>query len=302
MTDTAQRFEDGVHTKDNCGQNKHGYAAIGVLLKSTDVHRLGRVLTSTSKLTVSHSKKKTFAYSDTLVYIFMKVLLYKGIDNVYILFLSSGSFLSPTMKRIISALSKMMNILVTVQLVESKFTVTVNFAGVESSQVYIHGTDLLKFFSFFTEMDNTFAIVLPTLTPIYKSVITQCKIKHWCVPSSRSEIYVSKSPEGSHFHNVFPWSKYPCYSGFTIGTGSIELGSAAERNRYIGGFNSYELLVSSTPVGNSCTDCSALKHTAKLIRLLIGDTTVRHKHTLSLSSVEALEGLQRMIEESMQES
>lgn len=299
---TIKRFENGVHTRENCGKNKSGYAAIGALFGSTDVHRLGRVMTSLPDTITSHQKKKTFAYSDILTYIFMKVLLHNGTDSVYILFLSSGSFIPPTVQDIISSLSQMMNLIVIVQRIESGLQVTQNFAGVQISQTYRDEASLIRLFSTVGGMEDAFAIIHPVVEPVYRSVVTQCGIQKWCVPSSRSEIYVSKSSTGNYFHNVFPWSKHPCYSGFTIGSGTMELGSSIERHKYIGAFNSYEILVSSVPIGNICTDCATLKRIAKLIQMLTGKMSTRHKHTISESSIKALEEAQQMIKELMEQS
>jgi hypothetical protein len=294
MNNTVARFERGIHAKDDCGKNKHGYAATSVLFRSADVHRLGRVFTSSSKLAPLHTKKKAFGYSDILVYIFMKVLFYKGTDNTYILFLSSGSFLSSTIKNIISSLSQASTIVIVVQQMGSGFDVTVNFSKTQSSCVCVDGPQLLEFFTSVCDTQNTFAIIHPVVNPVYKELVSQCGIRQWCVPSSRSEIYVSKSSDGSHFHNVFPWSKRPCYSGFTIGIGPMELGSAVERNKYIGSFNSYEALMSCVPIEDSCTDCVALKRIAKFVRILTGETVVKHRHKISESSVEALEAIKEM--------
>jgi hypothetical protein len=302
MSDTVKRFEAGVHTKGNCGKNKHGYAAMNAVFQSADLHKLGTVLTSSFKSPSTIPKKKTFAYSDILAYIFMKVLLCKGTDNVYILFLSSGSFMSSTIKNMISSMSRMMNLLITVQCNENEFLVTMNFGGVESSHGYTTEDDLLKFFSLLEGTEDMFAIVHPVVDPVYKSIISKCGIQYWCVPSSRSEIYISESTTGTYFHNVFPWSRCPCYSGFTIGSGQMKLGSVVDRSRYVGAFNSYEMLVSSTPIGNSCVDCIALKQTGDFIQLLIGKTKTKHRHTLSSSSIEALEEVQRMIADSIQQS
>lgn len=293
--DTVSRFKEGVHSKQNCGRNRNGYAAITSASQCTDLHKLGKSMMSSSLTASSDDKKKSFACSDTLAYILLKSIYYKGLNTTYILLLSSGPFISTTVTKMLLSIVEMHNLVAIVQKIDREFSVTVMCKGIKLLHTLDSEQSLLSFFLSIKDFEDSSVIIYPKVNDIYREIVVQCKISSWCTPLSRSEVYVSKHDTGEYFHNVFPWSKYPSYSGFTLGNGSMQLGSTADRQRYIGAFNFYESMISSIPLQSSCTDCNALKNMGIMISMLIYDNHKVHKHTVSSSSIEALEEIKRKI-------
>jgi len=293
--DTISRFKEGVHKKGDCGRNKNGFAAISSASRSVDLHQLGDTTISSSLISSSEDKKKTFACSDILAYLLMKNIIRYGFTSAYILLLSSGSFISSTVEKILSSVTDMHNMVIIVQMIDSEFFITMNSMNVQSVHVSSSDDELVSFFLSIRDLKDASVIIYPRVLKPYEQIVSKCQIYNWCTPLSRQNVYVSKYKTGTYTHNVFPWSRFPSYSGFTIGNGCMQQGSIKDRQKYIGSFNFYETMISSVPLKNTCTDCIALKTMAKMISILIGNPESSHKTRLSISSIEALKELEERL-------
>jgi len=289
--DTVSRFRDGVHKDGDCRRNKKGFAAIGSASKNVDLHKLSDNIISSSLMSSSQDKKKTFVCSDILAYLLMKNIMHRGLSNAYILLLSSGSVLSSTVEKMLSSLSDIHNIIIVVQKINTEFLVTMTSMDVHSVYVTDSDDELVRFFLSLNDLNEASAVIYPKILEPYEKIVSKCQILNWCTPLSRKDVYISKYGFGHYFHNAFPWSRFPSYSGFTIGNGPMRQGSIRDRQRYIGSFNFYESMISSVPLDGSCTDCTALQTIGRMISILIKNPEDRRESRLSTSSIEALKEL-----------
>lgn len=294
--DTVSRFKQGVHRKGDCGKNTNGFAAINSASRNGDLHQLGNIQISSSIMSSSESKKRTFACSDILAYLLMKNISSRGFTNTYMLLLSSGTFISSTVENIVSCISKMHNTVMIVQMIDNEFFISMDSMDVHIRHMSSSDNELVNLFISMSDLRQASVIVYPKMLSSYERIISECQIRSWCTPLSRKEVYVSKHGSGMHTHNVFPWSRFPSYSGFTIGNGFMQRGSLKDRQKYIGSFNFYESMISSVPLHDSCTDCIALQTVAQMISILIELPDDRRNSRLSISSIEALKELEDRID------
>lgn len=296
MDTTVKRFESGVHEEQQCGLNKSGYAAIDSAYNYCDVHNLSSSTIQSSSRPLLHCRKRSFSSSEGLVYIFMKLVRVMSSACTYILLLSREMPVSSTMKSIIEASASKSNVIVVVVELNGVFQIDVHFMNIHIS----HTVDSFRSLkSFLVESGLTNKIVVigyPSMPDSSMDISNSLETILWCVPASRHLTYSSIGHIASVEHFVYPWSKSPLCSGFTLGKGTIGYSSIYERNRYVGLYNTYETMISSVPYGVSCTDCTALQSIASDIKLLTSSASKHSKPKhLKRSSIDALEELRAKI-------
>ena len=294
---TIDRFNQGVHPNNSCDRNRLGYSATISASSKVNLHELQNYSLLLCPRPTAQHKKRSFHSSDSLAYVFMKCISKLYLDSSCMFLLVSQSVVSPTIQRMIDALVKLSIVVMTVH--ESNDEVYVSIYTLLHTLSYTMSSEceLTKCIQHTDCFHNSVFIVYPSLNEKYIRMIKSCRPKLWCVPAYANEVYISRPGSGIHCHNVFPWSKPSGYHGFTIGSGLIIKGSRMHINRYMGSFNFYSSMISSTPFEDSCIDCYALKISSRMISTLIGTHKPVHRHTISSSSIEVLDDLNRRIQE-----
>lgn len=296
MDTTLKRFESGVHDKGECGLNKSGYAAIDSAVEYTDVHRLNSCIISSSSRPLMHSRKRSFLSSEGLVYIFMKLTKIMPGICTYVLLLTREMPVSQTLKSIIKASASKGNLIISVIEVGGTFVIDLYFMDIHLP----HQADSfvsLKSFIVQSAWGNKIVVIgYPALPDKYIEIANSIDTVAWCAPASRHLTYSCQDPSITVEHFVYPWSKSPLCSGFTLGKGKIKYSPDIDRHKYVGLYNTYEMMISSVPYGKSCIDCVELQSTASNIKSLI---ECNNKHDpqrhLKRSSMDALEELKAKI-------
>lgn len=296
MDTTIKRFESGVHDRGECGQNKSGYAAIDAAIGHADVHRLNSCIISSSSRPLMHSRKRSFLSSEGLVYIFMKLTKMMPSICTYVLLLTREMPVSQTFKSIIEGCASRGNIVISVIELSGVFTIDLYFMEVHLFH-QVDSYDSLKSFIIQSGLGNKIIVVgYPALPQEYIDIANSIDTMVWCAPASRHLTYSCEDEISSVEHFVYPWSKSPLCSGFTLGKGKVKYSSDIDRQKYIGLYNTYETMISSVPYGLSCTDCVELQSTAASIKDLIEPMEKSdYRRHLKRSSVDALEELKARI-------
>lgn len=296
MDTTLKKFESGVHDRQECGSNKSGYAAINSAYNTTDVHKLSSCIIQSSSRPLLHCRKKSFLSSDGLIYIFMKLTKIMPGICTYLMLLSRDTHISATLKSIIEASASAGNVIVTIVDLGGTFSIELYFMDI---RLYHHANSFHSLKSFLINSGLTnkiIAIGYPTLPDRHMDIVNSLDTAMWCVPATRHLTYSSKNENYSVDHFVYPWSKSPLCSGFTLGEGKVTYSSEFERHKYIGLYNSYETMISSVPYGLSCTDCVELQSVAHNIKELIGkDSSADPRRHLKKASIDALEEMKAEI-------
>lgn len=296
--ETVKRFESGVHDQSECGLNKSGYAAIDSTIGHVDVHKLSSCIIQSTSRPLLHHKKRSFLSSDGLIYIFMKLMKNMPSICTYILLLSREMPVSMTLRSIIEASALASNIIVVVIELGGVFSIDIYFMDIHISHRVESCQSLKRFLVQSGLADKVIIIGYPSLPDSYIEIVNSMNTMMWCAPASRHLTYSSLADTKDIEHFVYPWSKSPLCSGFTVGKGKIKYSSNSERNKYIGLYNTYETMISSVPCGISCTDCIELQSIAMNIKNLVGfkDKSKGKRH-FKRSSIDALEELKTMIRE-----
>lgn len=302
MDTTVRRFENGVHESGTCGTNKSGYAAIDAAFEHTDVHKLSSLTFRSSPRPLMHFRKKSFFSSDGLIYIFMKLMKIMPHICTYIFILSREMPLSSTFKSIIDSSAADGNMVVTVSNTDGSFSINIRFMELSVTHDVDSVTSLIEFFEKSGMGHRIIVIGYPSFLDVHMRLVNSIDEAMWCAPANRDLTYSSLDGESYVHHFVYPWSKSPLCTGFTLGIGKIRHSSDPERIDYIGSYNAYESMISSVPYGLSCTDCVELRRTANDIRYLIDKTpSPKKRGHLKKSSIDALEELKAKIQEFVSE-
>ncbi len=302
MDSTPKRFSKGVHYDGKCGKNTSGYAAISSAMGRHDVHELDSNMMSSNSSMKTKEKKKAFYNSDILAYLLLKVVCESDFQSVYVILLSSNTFMSSTIEGMVTSMTEAMSTVILVHHTNDEFYVkSISNAG-DSTCVFSVGSELVSFFKMVSNYVCLTVMVYPDVTVEYKSIVSIDNVQFWCVPATRLHVYVSENGDAMYKHNVFPWSRYPNYSGFTIGRGKIRDATTPEKHKFVASFNYYAKMISSVPYRDSCVDCYVLGIVANMIDLMVDRKIVDRSNRLSSSSLEALAELDRKILEIMQSS
>lgn len=298
MDTIITRFESGVHNQDACGLNKSGYAAIDSAFEYTDVHKLSSCVFQSSSRPLMHSRKKPFSSSEGLVYMFIKLIRNSPNICTYVFLLSREMPISSTFKSIIEASASASNIIVTVIELSGVFSIDVYFRDIHISHKVDSFNSLKEFLKRSCLINKVMIIGYPSFTSSYIEIANSLDTMFWCAPATRHLTYSSTDTKSQVQHFVYPWSKSPLCSGFTLGMGKIGYSADIERLNYVGLYNTYETMVSSVPYGSSCCDCVELQLTASKIKCLTksNEKQSEERH-LKRSSITALEELMTKIEE-----
>jgi hypothetical protein len=298
MDTTLKRFESGVHDKGECGLNKSGYAAIDSAVDYTDVHRLNSCMISSSSRPLMHSRKRSFLSSEGLVYIFMKLMKIMPGICTYVLLLTRDMPVSQTFKSIIEASAAKGNIIISVIELGGKFSIDLYFMHIHLSHQLDSFVSLKSFIVQSGWGSKIVVIGYPALPDQYMEIANSIDTVAWCAPASRHLTYSSQDQSMPVEHFVYPWSKSPLCSGFTLGKGKIKYSPEIDRHKYVGLYNTYEMMISSVPYGDSCIDCVELQSTASNIKCLTeSDNKPERPRNLKRSSMDALEELKLKISE-----
>jgi hypothetical protein len=298
MDTTLKRFESGVHDKGECGLNKSGYAAIDSAVEYTDVHRLNSCMISSSSRPLMHSRKRSFFSSEGLVYIFMKLTKIMPGICTYVLLLTRDMPVSQTFKSIIEASASKGNIVISIIELGGTFAIDLYFMDIHLSHQLDSFVSLKSFIVQSGWGSKIVVIGYPALPDQYIDIANSIDTVMWCAPASRHLTYSCQDQSMTVEHFVYPWSKSPLCSGFTLGKGKIKYSPDIDRHKYVGLYNTYEMMISSVPYGLSCIDCIELQSTASNIKSLIDpDNKSNHKRHLRGESIDALEELKARINE-----
>nr|POE67342.1 hypothetical protein CFP56_77011 [Quercus suber] len=298
MDSTLRRFEEGVHKVGECASNKSGYAAIGSAFDHADVHKLSSVMIQSPSSPLMHFKKRSFSSSEGLVYLFVKLMRVMTRTCTYIFLLSRDMPLCATFKSIVDGSASRGNTIIVVTSSNGIYTINFRFMDivalheVQSSQMLVQ---------FFVESGLGYRVIVigyPSLLDLHASIINSMNTTMWCSPASKELTYTSVDGNLCVHHFVYPWSKSPLCTGFTLGTGNIKYSSDSERIEYVSLYNTYESMISSVPYKTSCTDCAELKRIAQEIRDMTGvHVNTKPRVSLKRASIQALEELKARIEE-----
>jgi hypothetical protein len=296
MDTTVKRFESGVHDKGECGLNKSGYAAINSAIEYVDVHRLNSCMISSSSRPLMHSRKKSFLSSEGLVYIFMKLMKVMSGICTYVMLLTRDMPVSQTFKSMIEASALEGNIIISIIELGGKFAIDLYFMNIHLSH-QLDSFVSLKSFIVQSGWGNKIVVIgYPALPDEYIDLANSIDTSVWCAPASRHLTYSSEDSSMAVEHYVYPWSRSPLCSGFTLGKGKVRYSPESERHEYVGLYNTYEMMISSVPYGLSCIDCVELQSTASNIKSLINSNPKADwKRHLKRSSIDALEELKSRI-------
>lgn len=299
MDSTTKRFNNGVHAEGKCGRNTSGYAAISPAMEKHNVHELDIETMSPLPVTTGH-RKKPFLTSDIIAYLLLKSVHSGDFQRSYVILLSSALFMTSTIEKMIQSMVESMSVVIIVNTNNEEFTVRAILSGAESSCIFSGSSSLMSFFENINKLTPLAVVAYPTVTREYFHIMSMDNVSSWCVPATISDVYISSGYKSFYKHNAFPWSKYPHYSGFTLGRGKIRRGNVFDVHRFIGSFNYYERMISSVPYKDSCVDCYALKIAADMIELMIDNRPQKKLHRLSASSIEALDELNKRMQEVME--
>lgn len=296
MDTTIRRFESGVHDAGTCGANKNGFAAIDATFEHSDVHKLSSFNFQSSMRPLMHFRKRSFYSSDGLVYIFMKLM--KTIPHIctYVFILSREMPLSSTFKSIVDSSALQGNIVAIVEDAKGSYSITIKFMDLTMTYEVDSSKSLIDFFKQSGLGHRIIIVGYPSFLDIHMSITNSIDTAMWCAPASRDLTYSSSSGTPYVHHFVYPWSKSPLCSGFTLGIGNIKYSADSERMIYVSSYNTYESMISSVPYKFSCTDCVELGQTAVDIKRLINkEHSPRRESHLKKSSIDALEELKAKI-------
>jgi hypothetical protein len=292
----ATRFSKGVHNKEDCGSNTQGYAAISAATKYTDLHNLDNYFCESAPYNISHKRKRSIAGQDTIVFLLIKLMESAISPTTYILLLSKETPIFGGLDTIVSALSSAGNCILFIESINDSYHLTLFFNKSSSSIcIYDHNT-LLEFVHNLSSLRGTALLTYPDVTE-WVNTINQINPTIWCTPTRKDEVWVSCDGSDSYTHFVFPWSGAIRCRGYTIGQGKIKLGTMRERLRYEGRFNFYNGMISSVPIGSSCTDCMAMQNAANSISKIALCNDSPPTHRLSVASIKALDELDARLKE-----
>lgn len=297
MDSTSKRFSKGVHAEGKCGKNTSGYAAISSAITKRSVHELDLSMMSSDCGLSIKDKKKSFLKADILAYLLLRFVCQFDSQSLYVILLSSNMFMTSTIEGMVASITEAMGTVIIVHQTDDEFNLKAISDNGDSTCVFEAGSDLVSFFESISKSVDLAVMAYPAVTEEYASIISMNNVQYWCVPADRINVYVSKGGDSMYRHNAFPWSRYPCYSGFTIGKGKIKDGGTRDKHMFVGSFNYYEKMVSSVPYRQSCVDCYVLKMAGNMIDLMVNKKAIDRSNRLSSSSLEALAELDRRMDE-----
>ncbi len=296
---TIKRFRQGVHLPGSCGTNRYGYAAVLAASEHGDLHQLNNHMFHERPLTTPPGHKRGFLGSDTITYIFAKLLVSSTGPSTYIVLLSKPVNLTEVLTNMIDKATSQHSLFLWITCIDSSFHICLLFDKCKSTLVIGSQDRLIDFISSIKFSRRVSVICYPDITDVYLQLVNNIQPDLWCIPACKYYTYVSCLGPDSYANYVYPWSKSPTSRGFTAGTGPVRGSYKLEHMQYLSTFNFYESMISSVPIHGSCSDCYAMRVLADSIEQYIHPTpTKTHKHTLSSSSVDALQELQDMIQRS----
>lgn len=303
MSETIRKFSKGVHSPENCGKNRFGYAALEASLEYTDPHILQDKSFMASAPSDSVPKKITFMSIESFAYMFLRMISLSPNSNVYILLLSRGMIIRGIIKSIVDAMTSTGIMVIIVGSIENRFDVAVRYSDWTCKHKFDSTGSFHDFFSKSDLGSDISFVAYPVLTADYIRLMESMSNSSWCIPAYCNELYVCDGKTDFCSHNAYPWSSKHFYSGFTIGKGQIRIATSKEQQRYIAAYNLYHSMISSVPIGRSCIDCISIGYAAKMLSVLIGEPIdVPIKHRLSNPSIEALEELNKRIDNAKETS
>jgi len=297
LTSVISRFNKGVHDREGCGKNINGYSAISAVHKSTDIHNLDSYKLYSSPSSSSHSRKKSFLSSETLIYMFTKLVLMDDNVRMYIILFSKETPICITLRNIMAAVLKSGSIIITILDKGMEFDMCIYAHDVVAKHAYYTSGSLFKLMTSFHFMRIT-VIGFPIFNRVFMELTNTIDPDIWCGVADDKLVYVSENGSDNYSHLVFPWSQKPLRIGFTVGTGGLRVCTESELNHYRGTFNFYENMISSVPINGACTDCNDLRNMAYNICKLCGDNSNPiPNRLLKRNSLQALGALNELIDQ-----
>jgi hypothetical protein len=172
----------------------------------------------------------------------------------------------------------------------SSYNVVSRFHGQVASIEVSSLEELKKLTRSMNDRTSSMYIVYPDLTDDYISLLNSLSKCTWCIPSSRSGLYVSEGGTKYYSAHVYPWSTSKRCAGYITGQQKIRRSSKREMNLYIGAFGYYEKFISCIPYKGSCPDCYEMKRSAEHIARMMGiSVTAVSDRRMSPASITSLE-------------
>lgn len=299
MGSIVRRFREGVHEKGMCGSNIHGYAAIDAAISGTNIYELEegkRFSGNRSNL----CKKKSFLHTDIFTYMLLRAMCENKMEHTYILLLHSQSMVSATVRDMIKTINSGSGIVIVVYRDHNAHKVDVSLPYCSMSETFTSDEQLVSFMDEVSSILNAVVLVYPEMDNMYVRIASIKNIYRWYIPVRKGRVYISG--DGKYKHTVFPWSRSPSCTGFTTGSGTIVDAGTLKSRHFESSFYYYENMISSVPFSGMCIDCYILKIAADMIDCINGTRMIRHRHTMSEDSLEALDHIKSMLLSSSSES
>lgn len=293
MNSTSERFRGGVHSGKCSKAKKTGYASISAAASNTDVHILEVGNRYRGIQCPTTEKKKHFSHQDMLAYVMVKCMMDCPPPFNYTIIVSSRSSKSKTIVDMVSRSVSLMSNFTFIYMLDKSYTVEITCRGWSSSMDFKSLEELMLFVEKLRGPDHV-CVVYPYIDSNILDVLKCCNPSRWFMPMTSQVAYISAHPTKTSY-NIFPWSAYPAFTGYTIGEGVPELASQVKRGDIRGAVNYYESLISSAPYETSCIDCYTMKAIANAIDDRSESKQRKDKHRLSADSIIALEDLQNRI-------
>jgi hypothetical protein len=291
MTSIIERMRRGTHRGDTCGSNRSGFSAINALPMETDFHTLNSSLLCQVPVHPSVRPKMNMLSCDILAYLIAKIFSVTSKYTTYTFLLrSQENNMSVNILNMISYMSYHAFVY-TVSRNGDSYNIVSRFRGQVANISVSSFDELKKLTRSMNDRTSSMYIVYPDLTEDYISLLNSLNKCMWCIPSSRSSLYVSDRGTEHYSPHIYPWSTSKRCAGYIVGQEKIRRSSRREMSLYIGAFGYYEKFVSCTPYKGSCPDCYEMKRSTECIAKMMGltITTTVSERRMSPASVVSLE-------------
>ena len=292
----SKRFLSGVHLKEECRSNKTGYAAIDAASSVADLHNIDVYPVNASYQETKHRRKRSISSYDALAYTMLNILSL-GIEiQVFVLLMSRDSSIHGAPQDIVNNLSAKGTMVIGLVDNSDGFDLTFYHGSLRCVAQTLTLDEIKEILQMVNTHGNMIMMVHPIVSSIWIDLINSIRPSIWCVPSCRMSRCVS-TDERSCAHFLYPWSRHPSFTGYTIGTNHIRECTMEECHGYIGKCNFYSSMISCAPLGHSCVDCEAMINAGNMLsRMSPGHhRTPSRENPMGMPSIIALDGIEKML-------